>query len=78
MGKSITETLSYRWYLSRYMIVVTVLLVLLCKVNRCFGYHLILEDLGLGLCLQGLYSATNCADNILGRFTIIRQIKLQE
>ena len=34
--------------------------------------------LGLGLGLQGLYSATNCADNILGRFTIIRQIKLQE
>ena len=23
---------------------------------------------GLGLGLQGLYSATNCADNILGRF----------
>ena len=29
--------------------------------------------LGLGLGLQGLYSATNCADNILGRFTIILQ-----
>ena len=28
---------------------------------------------GLGLGLQGLYSATNCADNILGRFTIILQ-----
>ena len=26
-----------------------------------------------GLGLQGLYSATNCADNILGRFTIILQ-----
>ena len=64
------------------MIVVTVLLVLLCKVNRCFAYNLVLEDLGLGLGLglglQGLYNATNCADNILGRFTIIRQIKLQE
>ena len=34
--------------------------------------------LGLGVGLQGLYSATNCADNIQGRFTIIRQIKLQE
>ena len=30
-------------------------------------------SLGLGLGLQGLYSATNCADNILGRFTIILQ-----
>ena len=29
--------------------------------------------IGLGLGLQGLYSATNCADNILGRFTIILQ-----
>ena len=36
------------------------------------------EPLGLGLGLQDSYSATNCADNILGRFTIIRQIKLQE
>ena len=27
----------------------------------------------IGLGLQGLYSATNCADNILGRFTIILQ-----
>ena len=27
----------------------------------------------LGLGLQGLYSVTNCADNILGRFTIILQ-----
>ena len=32
-----------------------------------------MECLGLGLGLQGLYSATNCADNILGRFTIILQ-----
>ena len=31
----------------------------------------ILVRLGLGL--QGLYIATNCADNILGRFTIILQ-----
>ena len=31
------------------------------------------NGLGLGLGLQGLYSATNCADNILGRFTIILQ-----
>ena len=30
-------------------------------------------SIGLGLGLQGLYSATNCADNILGRFTIIHQ-----
>ena len=29
--------------------------------------------LGLDLGLQGFYSATNCADNILGRFTIIPQ-----
>ena len=29
--------------------------------------------LGLGLGLQGLYSATNCADHILGCFTIILQ-----
>ena len=28
---------------------------------------------GLGLGLQGLYSATNCTDNILGRFTMILQ-----
>ena len=34
--------------------------------------------LGLGLGLDGLYSATNCADNILGRFTMILQIKLQD
>ena len=27
----------------------------------------------IGLGLQGLYSATNCADNILGHFTIIHQ-----
>ena len=27
--------------------------------------------LGLVLGLQGLYGATNCADNILGRFAII-------
>ena len=33
----------------------------------------LLISLGLGLGLQGLYSATNCADNILGRFTIILQ-----
>ena len=31
-------------------------------------------DLGL----QGLNSATNCADNILGHFTTILQTKLQE
>ena len=31
------------------------------------------QCLGLGLGLQGLYSATKCADNILGRFTIIPQ-----
>ena len=29
--------------------------------------------IGLGLGLQGLYSATNCADHILGCFTIILQ-----
>ena len=28
----------------------------------------------LGLGLQGLYSATTCADNILGRFTMVLQI----
>ena len=28
--------------------------------------------LGLGLGLQGLYSATNCADNILGRLSVSR------
>ena len=32
----------------------------------------------LGLGLQGLYSATNFAGNILGRFSMILQIKLQE
>ena len=32
--------------------------------------------LGLGLGLEGLYSATNCVDNILGRFTIILQNKI--
>ena len=31
----------------------------------------------LGLGLQGLYSATNCMDNIIGRFTMILRIKLQ-
>ena len=36
-------------------------------------YNLFLNGLGLGLGLQGLYSATNCADNIVGRFTIILQ-----
>ena len=30
-------------------------------------------NLFLGLGLQGLYSTTNCADNIIGRFTIILQ-----
>ena len=41
-----------------------------------YSYHgndLSRLGLGLGLGLQGLYSATNCADNILGRFTIILQ-----
>ena len=32
---------------------------------------------GLGLDLQGLYSTTNCADNIVRRFTIIIQIASQ-
>ena len=32
----------------------------------------------IGLGLQGLNIATNCVDNILGRFTTILQIKLQE
>ena len=34
--------------------------------------------INFGLGLQGLYSTTNCADNILGRFTMLIQIKLQE
>ena len=37
----------------------------------CGQYCLGLDLQGLGL--QGSYSATNCADNILGRFTIILQ-----
>ena len=32
----------------------------------------------LGLGLQGLYSTKNGVDNILGHFTTILQIKLQE
>ena len=35
------------------------------------GAHISIRGLGLGL--QDLYSVTNCADNILGRFTIILQ-----
>ena len=31
-----------------------------------------------GLGSQGLYNTTNCTDNILGRFLMILQIKLQE
>ena len=31
--------------------------------------HICVDNLGLGL--RGLYSATNCVDNILGRFTTI-------
>ena len=38
---------------------------------RVFSGTMIKFRLGLGL--QGLYSATNCADNIPGRFTIILQ-----
>ena len=38
--------------------------------------HTCVGNLGLGL--QGLYNATNCVDNILGRFTMILQIELQE
>ena len=34
---------------------------------------LLIGPLSLVLGLQGLYSATNCADSILGRFTIILQ-----
>ena len=34
--------------------------------------------IGLSLNLQGLYSSTKYADNILGRFIIILQTKLQE
>ena len=34
--------------------------------------------LGLGLGSQALYGTTNCEDNILGSFTMILQIKLQE
>ena len=37
-----------------------------------------LDALSLGFGLQGLYNATSCVDNILGRFTIIFKIKLQE
>ena len=33
---------------------------------------------GLGLGLQRLFCATNCADYILGHFVIIFQINLQE
>ena len=36
-------------------------------------YQNVTDGWSLGLGLQGLYSATNCADNILGRFTIILQ-----
>ena len=32
----------------------------------------------LGLGSQGLYNTTNFTDNILGRFLMILQIKLQE
>ena len=40
----------------------------------CIISGIIMIGLGLqGLGLQGLYNATNCADNILGRFTIILQ-----
>ena len=42
---------------------------LLCVVVGKHGARL--SSLGLGL--QGLYSTINCADNILGRFTIILQ-----
>ena len=31
--------------------------------------HICVDNLGLGL--QGLYSATDCVDNILGPFTMI-------
>ena len=31
--------------------------------------HICVGNIGLGL--QGLYSATNCVDNILGRFAMI-------
>ena len=37
----------------------------------CPRINPIYNSLGLGL--QGLYSATNCTHNILGRFTIILQ-----
>ena len=40
--------------------------------------HIYIIIMNLSLGLQGLYSATNCADNILGRFIMILQIKLQE
>ena len=69
---------------------VLTIIIYLLNIEKLFFHSLQLTDffiiyiqkdeieLGLGLGLQGLYSATNCADNILGRFTIIRQIKLQE
>ena len=38
--------------------------------------HICIGNSGLGL--QGLFSATNCVDNILGCFTVMLPIKLQE
>ena len=38
--------------------------------------HICVGNSGLGL--QGLFSATNCLENILGRFTVMHPIKLQE
>ena len=49
------------------------------RILVIYGYiilshlNVVINILGLGLGLQDLYSATNCADNILGRFTIILQ-----
>ena len=43
-----------------------ILVVNTLRLGQNHGCH-------LSLGLQGLYSATNCADNILGRFTIILQ-----
>ena len=46
--------------------------------TACNNWTCYETQLHLGLGLQSLYIATNCADNILGCFTTILQIKLQD
>ena len=38
--------------------------------------HICVGNSGLGS--EGLFSATDCVDNILGRFTLMLPVKLQE